>query len=485
MVQKTVICLLALGVGILFPPSRAGAWSAGPGFAHFPLTLTEGTRTEILGPLFQSEQRDEFRQWAVPPVCSAGRTTEADRVDFDLLYPVLTYDRIGSESRWQILQLFSWAGGEDQAGAATRRFTLFPLYFQQRGDQPEENYTALFPLYGQLRNRFFRDEIRFVLFPAYSQTRKQEVVTHNYLYPLFHRREGEGLRGWQCWPLYGTEYKTTTVRTNTWDDVETLPGHEKRFVLWPLYLEQWLRLGTEQPEHHQALLPFYSYTRSPQRDSTTYLWPLGLTLTEDRERHYREVGAPWPFIVFARRPGKTTSRVWPLFGHAANAHLQSDFYLWPVYKYNRLQSAPLDRERTRLLFFLYSRVNEHHTETQARRQSTDLWPLFTHRRDFEGNTRVQWLAPLEPLVPNNKSIERNWSPLWSLWRAERNAKTGAASQSLLWNLYRQETTPETRKRSFLFGLVQHEFDSHGRRCRLFYLPLGRRPASADYVSGHR
>ena len=42
----------------------------------------------------------------------------------------------------------------------------------------------------------------------------------------------------------------------------------------------------------------------------------------------------------------------------------------------------------------------------------------------------------KPFLPNNKSMDRDWSPLWSLWRAENNPKTGASSQSLLWNLYR-------------------------------------------------
>lgn len=485
MIRKLVICTVWFCLGSATPRAGADVWNAGPLFDHFPLSLAPGERTEILGPFFNHERCEEVRQWAVPPLYSTGRDEDADWADFDVLYPLLTYDRFGREYRFQLLQVLSFAGGRDQADAATRRFTLFPLYFQQRADNPEDNYTALFPLYGQLRRRFFRDEIRFILFPAYSQTRKRDVVTDNYLYPIGHVRHGEGLQGWQLWPLYGAEHKTTTTRTNEWDAREIIPGHEKRFVLWPLFFDQRRNLGADNPEHQQALLPFYSFTRSPLRDSTTCLWPLGLTITEDRARNYCEVGAPWPFIVFARGEGKTTSRVWPLFSRAANTNRQSDFYLWPVYKYNRLQSAPLDRDRTRILFFLYSRVNERNTEARTLRQRTDLWPLFTHKRDFEGNTRLQLLAPLEPLVPNNKGIERNWSPLWSFWRAEHNAQSGAASQSLLWNLYRRETAPATRKCSLLFGLFQYESDSQGRRGRLFYVPLGRRGAQPDYVSEPR
>ena len=74
-----------------------------------------------------------------------------------------------------------------------KRFTLFPIYFQQRSPDPKENYTALASFYGHLRNRLFRDEIFFVMFPIYSETRKRDVVTENYLYPFFDLRHGDGL----------------------------------------------------------------------------------------------------------------------------------------------------------------------------------------------------------------------------------------------------------------------------------------------------
>jgi hypothetical protein len=206
---------------------------------------------------------------------------------------------------------------------------------------------------------------------------------------------------------------------------------------------------------------------------------LGVTVTDDRGRGYHEVDAPWPLVVSARGEGKTVRRVWPFFSHAANTNLQSDFCLWPVYKYNRIQSAPLDRDRTRVLLFLYSRVNERNTATGTLRRRTDLWPCFTQKKDANGDTRLQVFSVLEPFLPTTPSIERNYSPVWSVWRAERNAKTGAASQSLLWNLYRRETSPDARKCSFLFGLFQCESDSQGRRARLFYVPLSRRAPAQD------
>jgi hypothetical protein len=212
--------------------------------------------------------------------------------------------------------------------------------------------------------------------------------------------------------------------------------------------------------------------RSPQRDSTSFFWPLGVTHTVDRQRRFDEWGTPWPFIVFTRGEGKTVNRVWPFFSQARNPTQTSGWYLWPIYKYNGLHSDPLDRERKRVLFFLYSDVSAKNSETRQRLRQIDLWPLFTSRRDFDGRARLQILAPLEPILPNNAGVERNLSPLWSLWRSERNPGTGATSQSLLWNLYRREATLQGKKCSLLFGLFQYQSHQDGRRWRVFYVPFG-------------
>lgn len=440
--------------------------------SEFALTLDSGSRREILGPLFSCETNRTQVEQRWTPFFSRTHDPAADFEEIDFAYPLLTYDRYGAQRRFQILQWFSISGGENQDDVWRRRFSLFPFYFQQRSTKSNENYTAFVPFYGHLQNRFFRDEVHFVLLPLYVQSRKKDVVTDNYLYPFFHRRQGDGLTGWQMWPIAGNEHKTVTARIDRFGDPETVPGHEKRFVLWPFYFDNHLDIGTKNPKEQHVLLPFYSLTRSPLRDSSTYLWPL-FTYTEDREKKYAEWGAPWPLVVFTQGEGKHGNRVWPLFSRFQTPTQESAFYLWPLYKYNRTHTPPLDRERTRILFFLYSDMMQKHAETGEYLRRRAGWPLFTHRRDLNGNERLQILAPLEPIVTNSKSLERNYSPIWSLWRSERNAQTGAASQSLMWNLYRNETTPNTRKISLLFGLFQYESTPGGRRSRWFYLPASR------------
>lgn len=507
------LLLFGLTLACAFDVCGGAEVDAGFLFSRYQLTLEAGERTEALGPLCYRQEGESENILAFPPFFSHATRPDLDAEEYDILYPLLSLDRYGHEYRWHLVQLFNFTGGQDQTGVPRHQFNLFPVYMQQRSPDTNLNYTALFPIYGHLKNRIFRSEIAFAFWPLYVKTirrpsasplplepeanlrrqfldaRRGDVTTYNYVYPFFHLRYGDGMKGWQLWPLLGHEHKAITTRTNVWDDLEMTPGYDKRFVAWPFYFNQHREIGTTNAEDQLVVLPFYSRLRSPLRDSTSYLTPLGLTITDDRTRKYHEVGAPWPFIVFTRGEGKTANRVWPFFSlvhtDTPESRLDSNFYLWPLYKFKGIHAPPLDYGRTRILFFLYSHTMTKSSETGNFRTRTDLWPFFTHQRDYSGNSRLQIFAPLEPMLPASKSIERNYSPLWSVWRAEKNPATGTASQSLLWNLYRRETSPTLKKGSLLFGLIQYESSAETKRWRFFYLPQSKFQSRPDHVSEHR
>jgi hypothetical protein len=469
------LAVFCLGVSCCVPCRAFSEDSiiAGPLFARFPLTLAPGERTEILGPCFYSQQTESQHQWGIPPLTfSHTEDSATDSEQFEFAYPVLSYIRFGSQYRWQFFQFFSFAGGQDPGDTGTHRFSIFPIFFQQRSTDPSQDYTAVFPIHGEIKHRFFRDDIQFTMFPLYSKTRKRDVVTYNMPYPFYHRRYGDGLEGWQLFPMTGHEHKNLTLRTNGFGETQVVGGHDSRFVMWPFFTRVTNGIGTDDVVTQEGLIPFYSVYRSKLRNSTSYGWPIGATHTVDREKKYEEWGTPWPLVVHAHGEGKTEKRFWPFYSRATNQTLEANWYCWPVYKYNRIKSPPLDRDRTRILFFLYSRVNEKNTETGKAFRRTDLLPLFTHRRDFNGNERLQVLSILEPIFPTNVKFERTYGPLYALWRSEKNPRTGAASQSLLWNLYRREVTPQTRKISLLLGLFQYQTGMEGTRWRVCYIPMG-------------
>jgi hypothetical protein len=443
----------------------------GPVFDSFPLTLSDGERTEILGPILSLEKTSAASGWTFSPLMSLRKNPKVDNTSFDFLYPVVTHDRYGKEYRFQILQLFAFSGGQTQTNKMKERFTLFPIYFRQRGPAPEDNYTMFLPFYGTIRNRIFRDRIHIVMMPLYVSTDKHGMRTDNYLLPFFHIRSGAGVTGKQFWPVMGKEHKDITSKTNMWGEVESIPGYDKAFVMWPLYCRNEMGIGSTNEESQKLYFPFYAKMKSPARETVAYGYPIGFTKIDNRAGKYMERGAPWPLITWARGEGKTANRVWPFYGDAKSPTLESKFIGWPIYKFNRINSEELDRKRTRILFFFYSDTSEKNTITKAERRRQSQWPLFMKTKELNGNERLQVLALIEPLVPGNGPVERLYSPIWSLWRSEKNAKTGASSQSALWNLYRKDETKEGKKVSAFFGLFQCKTDETGKHWRLFYIPM--------------
>jgi hypothetical protein len=465
-------CRVALLAQLLTFENPAGAeeFSVGGIFDRFQLTFEDGFRTEVAGPFFYSQEADSNQVWALPPFYSHERNPAVESQEDDWLYPLMTRVRYGRESRWQFCELLSTSSGLEPDAELPRRFEFFPFYFQQRAADPNLNYTALLPFYGRLKNHLFRDEIHCILFPAYVETRKRDVVTDNYFFPFVDVHHGDGMKGWQVWPFAGREHKAITMATNGYGETTLVPGHDRSFYLWPFYLREDAGAGTEDPEQFRAAIPFFALTRSPQRDSTSVLWPI-FTSIDDRGRKYREWQGPWPFVIFTRGEGKHTSRVWPIFSESHNQTKETDSYGWPIYVHTRTHDDPMDLQSFRVLYYLYHRLSLRNTETGKERIRLDMWPFFTWHRDFNGNERLQILAPLEPGVPDNPAIERNWSPLWSVWREEKNARTGAFSQSLLWNLCRLDSTPTHKKIALLFGLYQQDLRADDRSIRLFYIPV--------------
>ena len=142
--------------------------------------------------------------------------------------------------------------------------------------------------------------------------------------------------------------------------------------------------------------------------------------------------------------------------------------------------------RDRILWYLYSDAREEGKDGSTRR--VDVWPLAHYERDREGAVTFRTLALLEAFLPANEWIERNYSPLWSLYTYRENP-AGDSVYSFFWNLLRHEETQAGRsievlgpllhyreagadaEVSLLGGLVQYEVRQGERSVRLFGDPV--------------
>lgn len=428
------------------------------------------TSLNVAGPLLNFERKGRESEFHLRPLYF--RAADASGASYsELLYPVASRKHEPGQSIFQGLHLLEYDYGDREKGSRDE-FMLFPFVFSGKKTDRRDGYFALFPLGGRILEKLGRDEIRFTLFPLYAETRRDDTTVTNVLWPVFARVRGEGERGVKFWPFFGRSHKEGVYR--------------KAFYLWPIVFDYDLALDTDAPTRRRAVFPFYVAEDAPQRRSRTVLWPF-FSHFEDRGRDYEEWTFPWPLVGVAKGSYKESRKFLPLYADERRRDYRKRWFLWPLYKVERTDSEALLSRRYRVLYFLYSDLEETvPEEVTPRKRRVALWPLFTYEQ-IRGVSRFHTFSLLEPLLPENEALERNWAPLWRLYQAKWDQHGNGAS-TLLWNLYWKERRgddlacelfPLFSYRSegerdvdlqLLKGLFRYRGDAGGKRIHLFYLP---------------
>ncbi|KAF0215014.1 MAG: hypothetical protein FD174_4254 [Geobacteraceae bacterium] len=486
--NKAFAAFLLLGL-FLAAPLHAGEGEekgeSGEIFTFWPLvdyreSPKEGYRNiSILGPLFKIQQWGNDRDIAIRPLFYERANTRNETASTDYLYPVASTETTPDVTTVQVLKLFQNNNYRKDEGEKQEKSTmLFPFYISGKSEK-YGRYTSVFPFYGDIYERFWRDEYHYVLFPLYGRTVKKGTTTRNYLYPFFSTTTGEKESGFQFWPLYGEAAKEGV--------------YSRRFVLWPFYLQENSGLDTDNPTEKRYFFPFYAATDSPQRSSRYYVWPFfghsSDTVTKEEVRDYF-----WPFLWTARGERRTVDSYLPFYSREEGKERIKRWYLWPLYKHEELNSLVLRQESDRILYFLYSNSRESWPQDDKEKRRTAFWPLFVYNRDTRGVSSLTMPAPVEPVF-NKDGVERSWAPLWRLYHQRWNDR-GDSAASFLWNLYWHEVRgddfayeffPLLSYRSeksaadfkFFKGLLRYR-NSYGEKSFTFlWLPLGMHWGKAD------
>ncbi|MGQ0792772.1 MAG: hypothetical protein ACT4NX_01650 [Deltaproteobacteria bacterium] len=382
-----------------------------------------------LSPFFTSSESGSVSEFGVRPFFYWLRDEERDSEELDVLYPLATYDRREDARSYQFLfYMLSYYSNLTPSGFQESKFTLFPLVFSKRAEEADKSYFALFPIYGRLKERFARDEINFYLFPLYLETRSGDAVNYSFLWPLFGYYTGGGQEGVRLWPIYGYRKKEGAL--------------DEKFALWPIFIsKKTVSFGEETASF--SVFPLYLTKESRNKTQTTYLWPF-INHQVDRKKGTERWDLPWPFVNFTRG-AKTETRVFPFYGSEVDGGDEDGFYLWPIYRYSKLNLEDNLRTRKNILLFLYSDIEEEPLIEGGRaRRRIDLWPLFTYNRDRDGNRSFHLISPIEPFIADSRGIERNYAPFWRLYQW-RKSPDGASSSSALWNAYRMEKNEGGRR----------------------------------------
>lgn len=439
------------------------------------------SRFRAIGPLLEfGRDVSAARFSAVRPLYSETKAEGFRRREY--LWPVAATRLQGQASSWRVLTAF---GMNDNVADPDARFrgAVFPLLFWGR-DLGGKGYAAFFPLGGELREFIGRDRIRFFLFPLYSSDVKDDMRSYNLLWPLISWGGGGDVSRLRLFPFYGRAAKRD--------------GATRRFVLWPFWTSI-AHSGKKGDGYGYILFPFYGRGQNAEYKTQWFLPPL---FKVGHGGGNSLVYAPWPFVQVSHGAVEKLY-LWPLWGRRQIDQAKSAFMAWPIVRWESAERSQTVKSRFYVLPFFYHEATRGRVagpvvegvevlppasgtalNPTAEERYVKIWPVFSYLREG-GHRRVR----MPDLWPARRTgpVERNWAPLWTLYRSERGPALDETEW--LWGLYRNRREPDgssflgifplyqrwalgggqaDREWSVLGGLMGSRSDAAQRRLRLLY-----------------
>ncbi len=395
----------------------------------------------------------------------------------DIIWP-LGEKRVSSD-RTKLRWLFFGATEKVDAVNAYKYYGsewMFPLIWYKKEDGHEDSL-VLGPFWGAINSGFTFTEADFVFFPLYAKSRTRDTVSKNWLWPIFNSSRGGGIRRYRFWPFYCYSRKENS-------------GVNKSY-LWP-FIHTHKSLNKNMPGKGFFFFPFYGSTeyeslrRKNRISSRTVLWPFytrySSTFADKPEKnsHRRSF---WPFYQeSANYEGVNSHKKywWPFYGKKVRDKFEYRFVMWPFWQAYDSYNGYSYKSRFLLPFYQY---RERVDKDKVLEQTTRIWPLL--RTHSDGKSSYRAFPALFPF--HIDSIERNYAPFWTLYRAREGKEF--SSFEVLWGLiysrkskdlthwsffpfveYDHKVKKQEKKFSFLKGIFSCRKEKGKRFYRLLWLP---------------
>jgi hypothetical protein len=244
-----------------------------------------------------------------------------------------------------------------------------------------------------------------------------------------------------------------------------------------------------------GVLPFYTRDTAPGYINENYGWPFFGYTHRTQPYSYDERRYFWPFLVQGRGDQRLVNRWAPFYTHSVIKGYDKTWVAWPFYRHAEWQDELIAQEKNQFLFFLYwSQIQRSLTNPSAApARKTHIWPLVSSWDNGAGRRQVQVLSPFEVFFPANDVIRQLYTPLFALYRYDRQ-DAATARHSLLWNAvtWRRSATDrafrlgpllnvrsgaEGKRVAFGLGLLGWERRPGDHRSRFFLFDFARKPAN--------
>jgi hypothetical protein len=409
-------------------------------------------------PFYDNVQTEQGSFFAIRPLYSHTVVEEGQIRDY--LWPLYSRKEFKDEQTSRALIFwFTHRFNADEEIPRQRRW-LLPVYFQGQ-DANGKGYFALFPPGGTIREFLGRDEIMFVLFPVVGKSRINDVKTTSVLWPIYSHTRGTGIQRDRVFPIYGKS---------------VLEGkYEKKFVLWPFWTSaEYFYPGDAGKSW--ILFPLCGRAKM-DRESTWWVIPPFFRFTEGDRMD--KLYCPWPFIQRAKSEQQYKLYFWPLWGEKQfkGGLNHRTFVLWPIFWSEKTETSSLVKTRRMALPFFYRERSFLREEGVPKEEQTEVssywkvWPLMSWQREEDvSRFRALEFWPIK----NNPPVERNWAPLWTLYK--RTNAGGVVRKDVLWFAWHSEHEPavEHKEWSLLKGLLSYKREGEARSLRfLYFVRLGK------------
>jgi hypothetical protein len=454
------------------PPPQGEIFTFWPLVDYRKDTAKNTSSLSILGPLLNFESTTDDNIFSFRPLIHNSKDINSTRSFSYFLYPLASTETTPDVDHIEFLQIIQKnTYRKSEPEEKERQAMLFPFYISGESKK-HVPYTSLFPFYGDIYDRFWRDEYHYVLFPIYGRTVLNKTTNYHFLWPFFSLTSGENESGFGIWPLYGQSAKEGV--------------YSNSYFLWPIFTKEKRVIAGGETSNRLSFFPLYASYDTPHSISRHWLWPF-FGYSNDTEFEEKERDYFWPFWLTISGNKRNVVRFLPFYSDEVTKENTKSWYLWPLFETDTMQSPSYRQKRTRMLYFLFSNKTESWAYDEKERQRTTMWPLFLYNRNTDGESSLSIPAPVEPIL-DREGIDKLWAPFWRLYIHKWNDK-GDSQLSILWNLYwhdfNRETTglelfPLFRRRSapsfyefqILKGLVKYTEEGDRRALSALWIPFG-------------
>lgn len=417
MLLRFITCIFMTAVLLTSLPASANEKYDIPPLYYSDIDKNYDYQKELLGPFITVNKDQQRSEYGLRPLFYRLDDEKNDHSELDVVYPLFTYwQKDNMKSVQFLLYLMKYDSEKLDNGFTEREFTFFPFIFYKDALEDDKDHFGVFPVYGNLKNSFSKDEIKFLLFPLFMKTKDEGNETTSILWPFFSTYSGDH-EGFRIWPIYGK-------RTKEKNDLN------EEFIMWPFYVRNEKQFYGERI-YTKSFFPFYSEAELLGIRHRSYFWPL-INRTESEQEGFERWDVPWPLVNITRGK-KYQTRIFPFYSRSESEEKDEDgFILWPIYRYSTIHLEDYTREKKNLFLFLYKQeIYKPKTDEGKNGKRIDLWPLFTYS-SIGNSSHFHILTIFEPFIRSNDRLYRNYAPFWRLFEWKKEGELSKAS--LLWDI---------------------------------------------------